>query len=346
MDPTGSRLASLSQLSDVIARSSIPLAVVDLSDCRVLVINASAGKLFEASPPEVVGRAWPSLWDEEYRVAAAQALAALADGAIDSYRCRRRIQTPSGSVEVWLWSRAVALTDGMVAVIVVAPVGESDSSGRLLGTYFGPDAIEIAVGTVDRQSRRLAEIRPSNQAAIGIPAELASGTDLTTLVHPDDVERLHALLDPSGDPTGEAVVKFRLHQGDLGWTEIQCVALPTPPDQPLRVAFAPAAASAPDLAGDDRLADLEKQILRIAAELHAVSDSRQSSGAVEGRRPSLEALHPQQREIVDRLLRGERVSTIAEAMFLSPSTVRNHLSKVFKTFGVSSQAKLLALLRS
>ena len=45
-----------------------------------------------------------------------------------------------------------------------------------------------------------------------------------------------------------------------------------------------------------------------------------------------------------RLVHGERVSDIAAALFLSPSTVRNHLTAIYKKFGVHSQAGLLAKL--
>jgi DNA-binding CsgD family transcriptional regulator len=62
--------------------------------------------------------------------------------------------------------------------------------------------------------------------------------------------------------------------------------------------------------------------------------------------PALDELPRRQRDIVDRLLRGERVPSIAASMYISPNTVRNHLSHVFTVFGVHSQSDLLALLRS
>ena len=46
------------------------------------------------------------------------------------------------------------------------------------------------------------------------------------------------------------------------------------------------------------------------------------------------------------LLRGERASTIATALYLSPSTVRNHLTMVFRKFGVHSQMELIQKLRA
>jgi DNA-binding CsgD family transcriptional regulator len=60
----------------------------------------------------------------------------------------------------------------------------------------------------------------------------------------------------------------------------------------------------------------------------------------------LDRLSARQREIVAALLRGERTSETAAAMFLSTSTVRSHLSTIFNQFGVHSQTELLALLRS
>ena len=60
----------------------------------------------------------------------------------------------------------------------------------------------------------------------------------------------------------------------------------------------------------------------------------------------LDRLSPRQRQIVAALLRGERTSEIAASMFLSKSTVRSHLSAIFKEFGVHSQTELLATLRS
>jgi DNA-binding CsgD family transcriptional regulator len=42
---------------------------------------------------------------------------------------------------------------------------------------------------------------------------------------------------------------------------------------------------------------------------------------------------------------GERVTRIAAAMYLSPSTIRNHLSAIYAKVGVHSQDELVALFR-
>jgi DNA-binding CsgD family transcriptional regulator len=60
----------------------------------------------------------------------------------------------------------------------------------------------------------------------------------------------------------------------------------------------------------------------------------------------LSRLSPREREVVQRLLAGDRVPLIAESLYLAPSTVRNHLSSVFGKFGVNSQQQLIVLLRT
>jgi PAS domain S-box-containing protein len=66
-----------------------------------------------------------------------------------------------------------------------------------------------------------------------------------------------------------------------------------------------------------------------------------SSRSIEARH---EALSARQREILAHLARGERVEEIAAAIYISPSTVRNHLSVIYRKFGVHSQAGLLVKL--
>jgi DNA-binding CsgD family transcriptional regulator len=65
-------------------------------------------------------------------------------------------------------------------------------------------------------------------------------------------------------------------------------------------------------------------------------------GTGEGRNPEWS---PRELEIVGRLLAGDRVPAIAATLFISQSTVRNHLSSVFRKLGVNSQQELISLLR-
>lgn len=53
-----------------------------------------------------------------------------------------------------------------------------------------------------------------------------------------------------------------------------------------------------------------------------------------------------EQQVLARLLDGERVPVIAADLFVSQSTVRNHLSSIFKKVGVHSQAELIHRVRA
>ena len=57
-------------------------------------------------------------------------------------------------------------------------------------------------------------------------------------------------------------------------------------------------------------------------------------------------LSARERDVVVLLLEGHRVSTIAQRLFLSPHTVRNHLKAIFRKAKVGSQAALIDLART
>jgi DNA-binding CsgD family transcriptional regulator len=101
--------------------------------------------------------------------------------------------------------------------------------------------------------------------------------------------------------------------------------------------------------GDERrlseqLARLRQHLARIAREVEATGLVTFASPPEPSAVPGLHDLSAKQWEVLTRLLRGERVATIARAMYLSPSTVRNHLTTIYRKVGVGSQAELLELL--
>ena len=52
-------------------------------------------------------------------------------------------------------------------------------------------------------------------------------------------------------------------------------------------------------------------------------------------------LPPRAREVLQHILQGRRVTSIARLLHLSPHTIRNHLKSIFQKFGVSSQTELM-----
>jgi DNA-binding CsgD family transcriptional regulator len=96
---------------------------------------------------------------------------------------------------------------------------------------------------------------------------------------------------------------------------------------------------AEEAAESERVARLEDQLARIRRVVQS-TDGNAAANPVD-----LSDLTLRQRQIVDRLLDGHRVDAIARDLYVSPSTVRNHLSAIFEKLGVASQSELIELLR-
>jgi len=105
-------------------------------------------------------------------------------------------------------------------------------------------------------------------------------------------------------------------------------------------------ASPPD--GTDQLRHsvdrLERQLAGVLAQVDpaAGAAARKAAEDFEARRG---ALTPREREVLDLVAAGWRVPEVAEQLYVSRSTVRNHLSQLFRRFGVAGQAELLDLVR-
>lgn len=86
--------------------------------------------------------------------------------------------------------------------------------------------------------------------------------------------------------------------------------------------------------------------LRQAEDGPAIVSADEASGETAHQaRMRIERLSAREREVVTRLLDGDRVPAIARAMYLSQSTVRNHLSAAYRKMGVTSQQELVDLFK-
>ena len=92
-------------------------------------------------------------------------------------------------------------------------------------------------------------------------------------------------------------------------------------------------------------ANLEDALSRIAIEISRIGFAA-NSPVVAPHHELLRTLPAREREIVTLLLQHHRVPAISRLLSIRPSTVRNHLKKVFTRLGVRSQQDLLMLLQS
>jgi PAS domain S-box-containing protein len=98
---------------------------------------------------------------------------------------------------------------------------------------------------------------------------------------------------------------------------------------------------------DPNPAEMVAGLEEIAHRLHTLSgvpitDLR----SVDLNHPALDGLSPREKEVLHHLTLGDRVSNIAEQLFISEHTVRNHLKSIYRKTGVNSQAGVIKWVRS
>jgi PAS domain S-box-containing protein len=197
-------------------------------------------------------------------------------------------------------------------------------------------------------------LNPAAARALGHDATDLMGRRMLDFVHPDDRTRIRRqLLSIASHRTGGGRTRYRLRTAHTSeWRMVESTADNLIDDPNVGGILV----SARDLteeqtsigaSGEDRLAQLERHLRRIAAEVESSGALRRSNPPIDpARLARMEGLTDRQWEVLNRLARGERVPTIAAALYVSQSTVRNHLTAVFARFGVHSQVELLAVLRS
>jgi DNA-binding CsgD family transcriptional regulator len=323
-----------------IDKLDVPALILEMPSRRVLAANEAIADVFDIPCEEMLGRRNDELVEFDDLDAMIAAVDALAAGAIDGYRGRRRVTTRKGVTKsVVAWARVIQLGTVRFAAYLVQEVGRHIPT-KLAVAWAGP----LVVGTADA-SWRIRRISSDVAELLGVPAMQWINTILLDVIDPDDVP---ALLDAVRTASmGMTMRHVRLRHRDGSWIPAQCLLVAEGPGPSAPTAFAlmpePEQAAGPP---SDRVAELERRLRRIASELRAAGllDDIETLPTVEAF-PQLASLTSRQWQILVRLMRGERVPTIARELYLSPGTVRNHLAAMFERFGVHSQAELIARLR-
>lgn len=166
-------------------------------------------------------------------------------------------------------------------------------------------------------------------SALGADPASVAGASLLARVHPEDRDRLRERLEDVRTHTNEQaelLVRFRATGGAWREDRVTIAALRSGGAFDSFVLLIDAGASG---------------VLDVSQRLARASALRAQSGQLRPGRLSLDELSPREREVLELVLDGYRVATIARTLYLSPSTVRNHLSAIFRKFGVRSQAELV-----
>lgn len=325
---------------EVVHGFDLPLILIELQDFTVVAATPALFREIGLSPSDVLHQPVFDLFDDADRASSKMALQAISTGLVDFYRSSRHLRpTSTGALELSAWVRALDFGERRLALAEFA-IGHAPRNSPLV-EHLGYSPPLMALGTTDADGIVLS-VSDNVRAVLGIEP---SGLIGRPLLRDEQERRLCRELDrsDSGDLTASISLKF--HDNVSGKDGVRCIitSLAESTSRWFMLISGPDPATAPKL---ERAAQLEHRLWRIASEVQAsgIFDSLGSFPDAQ-RFPQLNSLTTRQWEVLSRLLRGERVASIASALYVSPSTVRNSLSEIFKIFGVHSQAELIELLR-
>ncbi|MBV8462854.1 MAG: hypothetical protein JO368_06150 [Acidimicrobiales bacterium] len=166
---------------------------------------------------------------------------------------------------------------------------------------------------------------------LGESAERYVGSSVLALIQPADAQAFLLATGRVAEARGGATLHLHLRTAAGQWKNAACLVVAMCRHSPPRLGLALGALN------EDNMADCPNQVTALG---HHALDSMDRFWT----QLPMGTFSARQWEVLTLLVQGERVQTIADKLFLSPSTVRNHLTAIYRKFGVHSQAELLAKL--
>lgn len=337
--------SSTDDVDSLVALCPLAVGLLDLEARRLLVMSPALATLLEVGPVaadadlEVMVEQPPRLED---------LFELVRGGTIDVYSVRRRLRRArSEPIEAESWVVVTGVENRSRALWLVVPTTEDAGMAvaELTADTWPNSVSGLIVGSFDAEWR-IQRVSVDVERLLGWPVEAMIGRSVIEEVHPEDRPRLFTAAAQCMVDLAAVGLSLSWHHRSGDWVPLHCI-ISRLADEVLTFGFACSLRAAGDEGDTGRAAALERHLWRIAREVElsgvAAGFSRVPDPAEV---PGLSQLSRRQWEVLTRLLRGERVPAIARALFVSQSTVRNHLTDMFRKLGIHSQAELLELLRT
>jgi DNA-binding CsgD family transcriptional regulator len=318
---------------EVVRDSKLPALILEVPSERIVAASDAAARLLGTDPTRVVGRSL-----EEFTTdAPTGALHLVATGRLIGYEASRLLRRPGAEpVPLQVWVRVLDEETRGRYVLAVLSTSASPAIEPM------PQVREegLVVGTLD-QSLLIDRVSHDTEEFLHRQPEDLLGQPFLTLVAQEDATGLLWALAQAASSRRGVTTAMRVVTGDGSrvWAQLVLVPLAPPPS----CSFAVIASNQPVTSADG---DLEAALHRLRRGIDAVDVSRDISRLTVATDRRLSRLTERELDICNRLLAGKRVPAIGEALFLSQSTVRNHLSSIYRKLGVHSQQELIDLLSS
>jgi DNA-binding CsgD family transcriptional regulator/PAS domain-containing protein len=338
-------------VSALVRSSDVPLAAVELPSGRVLAVNTMLAEALGSTVGELTGSSSLQWLSADDRQAARLGFQALADGDLTGYQAIRRLASPRDTDQAFsVWVSTVEVGGARVGLASAVPSAPYDNQFRALPPVSQvPEPGNVVLGTVDG-NWRIDRVSQDVTALLGLTPEQAAGQPVLAVVHPSDLPAFLAAVEHARRGQRAVRVTLRLGAKPRDWVEVAVVLATIAPGDPPPLAFAlirdDAAADSPGPSDSTREMQLEAHMLRIADELHAAGliPRLQQLPALTDE-PRLGKLTSREWAVLTRLVDGQRIPAIAASLYVSQSTVRNHLSSIYAKLGVHSQVDLIRLIR-
>jgi PAS domain S-box-containing protein len=309
----------------------VPAMLTELRTRKFIAVNDLAADLFGSPVSDLIGHDVLPHIDTADREATRVAYAAMADKVIDGYQVRRRIVKPDGKeLMVSVSGRRIDGPNKLYGLWILLPGLEPTNAVEL--TIRMPDIV-LAVTDHDWQI----EYMSADAGLLGVQGSELRGFPILGLVHPSAVTDFLAAVTRTAVDHLAVTVLVRMRVGHDRWNDRYCLINRMCEHDPPRLGVVISAVLPTDL---HSRTEVVEQAHRCAVEAQASNDLDALPGLKH--LPLGSELSVRQTEIVAKLIAGERIPEIASSMYLSPSTVRNHLAVIYRKFGVHSQAELLA----
>ena len=314
----------------------VPAVLTELCTHTFVALNEAAAALCGLPAAELVGTGVLDRIDPRDREAARAAERAITDGVIDGYQALRRIITPAeGTIALRVWGRRVEVPGTLWGLWVLVPASGPSFPGFETLTIGAPP-VALAVTDHDWQIQYMS----ADAQVLGVKGSELRGFPLLGLVYPSAAGEFLAAAYRSATDELAVTLLTRLRAGPNRWADRFCLIVPICQHQPPRLGIV--ISGAPSAEREPGAGSLGEHVRNCAVEARGSLALAALPRLV--RLPEGSELSARQSEIVARLIAGERVPEIARSMFLSATTVRNHLSTIYAKFAVHSQAELLATL--
>lgn len=315
----------------VLQAVSVPVAVLEFPSRAIVFLNDALAALLGPGSSSLLGRDGLAFVPQVARAEAERINDALARGTIDGFHATRGLVRPDGSLlELDVSGRRWQGGSSSHAVWVFTP-----ATGRRLGEeQIARGPVVVALTDHDWQFSHVS----TDAELLGCSPSDLLGTSLLGLVHPAGAGGFLAAASAAIEGQSAVTIETRLRSGPDRWTHRFCLLTRMCDHDPPRLGVVITASPGPTGDGDR----LTAQVFHAARERH-VSDAARALQVL-ARNPESPDLSARQLEILAHVIQGDGVDKIAASVYLSPSTVRNHLSAIYRKFGVHSRAELLAAL--